>query len=324
LGQPANAVDQSGVEIEDDWLASFETQPTDSSAADVSPEPAQSASEGGEWLSSFISDSAPAQVTDGGDDWLGTLGIHPLQDEGVTAGQAVESAESDDDWLGSLGIGQQSPVEPAGAELEERHGRMFQAAAQFPKAADDQKRDTGILDQSSLPDWLAAVPAEEAQPEAGGTLDEVDFASLGAVEGESEGEALAVGETPNWLVDMKPSGLRSEPPAATQTPLGDLDFSSVAAAPQAADSGDPDWLKDFATAQEGAPADQTISSPNQNLSLDSVAQPANLVNTNADSGKPTPSASFKFESKPAWMRKKKSTGQPPKAADNEMPDWLKE
>jgi len=201
-------------------------------------------------------------------------------------------------------------------------------------------RDTGVLDPTSLPDWLNAVgdedqPVSEASADTlAGAVSAPDLASdsgwlsdmgLQAPEPSAApaGEELAPGQSPDWLTNIVP-GAKSAPTPAEALPLDSLDFSSLVAkpaapAPATADSGQADWLSSYDPLGSAASASSApVSADN---TFDRVAQPENLVNTNAQSS----GSSFSFDHTPAWMRKKKSAGSKPvPAQDDDLPDWLKD
>src|SRR5258708_11580919 len=195
----------------------------------------------------------------------------------------------------------------------------------------------------------SAKPAEMS-------LDDLDFGSL---ENTEAAEPVA-GEATDWLGGSAPSTESGSSVKPTAMSLDDLDFEKLSSPAQPLEplQGDvPDWLSAFSS--EPAPDAEATSharhampehfpevdfdklpieplpanagsSGDRDFDFSGVAQPANLMNTNKDSG----SQSFTFEQKPAWMRKGKASGAGPgqgakpseasSDADDDVPDWLKE
>ncbi len=290
------------VELEEDWLASFEAQNQPASVAPAEPEQA-AAPEG--WLDSVSPSPEEPAAAPAQEDWLTSLGI------GQPAPQsAAPETLAPDDWLSSFRSAEASPVEPAEAaetpawlqeaveatpapeqgsdwlpaEGKDRVGGLLRHATE--KAAEPRTaKDTGVLDAGALPDWLSALGGEPAAQHPATLEGEQPSAEMAGPPDQADAQAESV---PSWLSEMAPASGKSTAEPGSQptpaTPLDQLDFGSL----------------------EAAATDRTAGS---------VAQPANLVNTSGGG------STFTFDRTPAWMRKKK--GAPAAKGGDDTPDWLK-
>ncbi len=385
------------VELEDDWLASFETplQPVHSDEQPPASAPASDwgvafdveqsvpeAASTSDWLDSLETDqpeplaSTPAAETN---DWLGALETaqseestpEPSSDSWLSQPEAVEEAgevPEAPEWMREL-QSEAKPAEPqedwlATTGAKDHFDSLLKTAAE--KAKEPRVvGDTGVLDPGNLPDWMDAFTSDTgdastgdmgtapdwlSQTPEGGTqapvteaLQDLDFSSVEPVSGETpewlssmapgtstastdETEEAPGEETPDWLAAMAPG--------TSVKPVGELDFGSLESA-ELSSAEAPDWLA--ATTPEAEPAgeQQAVSSGGFSFegqlhvkksepSEDRVAQPANLVNTNIHSQES--GAAFNFDRQPAWMRKKKSSGDsaPNQKNEDDLPDWLKQ
>src|SRR5260221_688308 len=251
---------EPNLEIEEDWLASFEsglnTAPaTNNSAnAQTSFEPSSASASGTSMPTSSDSvndwfaapGSSDEDATNDLPDWMS----HP-----DTAGGASDSS----DWLSEVGS---SP------------------AANTTATQDDF--DFGSLESSEMaepvtgdaPDWLSSMapPAQSSSPAK--SLDDLDFGSLENSDSESA-EPLA-GEAPDWLSAMAPPAKSGSSAKPTEMSLDDLDFGSLenteAGEPVAGEA--PDWLAGIAPSTESGSSVKPTAMSLDDLDFEKLSSPA--------------------------------------------------
>ncbi|MEP7286681.1 MAG: tetratricopeptide repeat protein [Chloroflexota bacterium] len=321
----------------DDW---FTTVAADTNwLTSSTPEPASTASTGQplDMLVDFGAEDTdePALATGDAPDWLSNM---------APASSAAPSASLDDLDFGSFGTDEADEPALAAGDAPDWLSNMAPASAAAPSASLDDfdfgsfgtaDTDEPALAAGDAPDWLSNIaPASAATPAPSASLDDFDFSSFGT--DEADEPVLAAGDAPDWLSNMAPA---SAAEIDEVEPLGARDLTptpnSEPALPPMADA--PDWLSAFSmddaetSAQTASTANVGQSEPANSSSsagsnFDTVAQPANLVNTSSKSSEGSPS--FSFDRAPAWMRKKKTSdggraAQAPKNQKDDTPDWLK-
>jgi tetratricopeptide (TPR) repeat protein len=344
------------VDLEADWQVSFETP----GQATLAEQPAAI-----NWGSDFNAEETITAEMPAGDDWLESLKTE--QSEATP----VASASTSNDWLSSLEMettGTQDSGAPAinefMAESTEDSGvpewmRDMQPSAAAPASHDDwltpagkdqfdsllkgaaekanQPRsieDTGVLDPSSLPDWMTAFSDDSST--SGQSAGEMDWNQYSAEPAQQSPVTMALDgfdfasaqmaepvgdEAANWLSSMAPTNQGSS--------ANDLDFGALETSGEI-DADAPDWLAAMSPSapSEAQPAAESTSgfsfAGKLRTPKDRVAQPANLVNTSNTSE--TSQSGFNFDRQPRWMQKKttsSSSSAPNQKTDDDLPDWMK-
>ena len=270
---------EPSLELEEDWLTSFETGPlvAPESWSDQAAAPAAQFNDANtpveppaanDWLSSFGSSGEDSESAASGDDWLGSM-----KSSGDVPAETSDAAS--DDWLSSLGsasadVNTAAPssnddwLPPAATDNFESLLQGATEQANQPLTAGDDGQSTA----SNMSDWMNSFSDNEnAEPEpessTAGMLDNVDFSELGSsLEGAEPAEgtpdwlsamgmeletesppAEPAGETPDWLSAMGAPSEQATTPAAS---LDDLDFGDLDSAPAEPAGEAPDWLSAFA------------------------------------------------------------------------------
>ena len=270
---------EPSLELEEDWLTSFETGPlvAPESWSDQAAAPAAQFNDANtpaeppaanDWLSSFGSSGEDSESAASGDDWLGSM-----KSSGDVPAETSDAAS--DDWLSSLGsasadVNTAAPssnddwLPPAATDNFESLLQGATEQANQPLTAGDDGQSTA----SNMSDWMNSFSDNEnAEPETesstAGMLDNVDFSELGSsLEGAEPAEgtpdwlsamgmeldtesppAEPAGETPDWLSAMGAPSEQATMPAAS---LDDLDFGDLDSTPAEPAGEAPDWLSAFA------------------------------------------------------------------------------
>src|SRR5579859_2397014 len=200
----ASTGSQQPVELEDDWLASFESPSVQASDA--------SSAESGDWLATSGQDSAmPAAPAGSGaddaDEWLQSFESAEAPDNA----EAIASSSGGDDWLSSFST-----------QEDNTGGNEYNPPV----------RSAGIDATTSLelPDWMHYEADGAAEDQAG----QGDLGGFGAsqsqVEPSEEPAQAGPGQFTSWLNEM---GVAKGTPSAAPHESFDIDDSEESAQPEA-------------------------------------------------------------------------------------------
>jgi tetratricopeptide (TPR) repeat protein len=231
LSQPPQEPEEAPLELEDDWLASFEISPTSQQGAS---EPAPQAPEtSGDWLATFEATSAesgePEAKPAAPDDWLGSLTVdQPPSVEGETVGPMT-------DWLRSLTGQPETPATGVAEEVPE--------IAATPSSSDDWMAPLSVAEPAAIdesPGGIEEVSAAVAEDEHADWLtpeaqEHFDDLLKHATEKANEPRAvedtgvLDPGTVPDWL-----SAFSDETAGTNLEQMGETGETSAGLS--------PDWL----------------------------------------------------------------------------------